>query len=55
MAGLSNMKFWHVVVMSGYNTISDTKCLTVQEANKLHEEKKKEYPSPQYNVSKELL
>ena len=53
MAGLSNMKFWYVNVLEGYKTIYTRKCLTVQEANKLLEEKKAEYPSPQYMVMKE--
>ena len=47
------MKFWHIVVMKGYTTIFDRKCLTVGEANTLFEEKKKEYPSPEYQVLKE--
>jgi hypothetical protein len=56
MAGLSNMKFWHVVVMEGYNTIFDRKCLTIQEANMIYDEKKKEYQGqPKFNVSKELF
>ena len=56
MAGLSNMKFWHVVVMEGYNTIFDRKCLSVKEANDLYEEKKKEYQGQtKYSVSKELF
>ena len=47
------MKFWHVIVMKGYTTIFDRKCLTVGEANELFKAKKEEYPSPEYQVSKE--
>lgn len=47
------MKFWHVIVMEGYTTIFDRKCLTVGEANELLKQKKEEYPAPRYAVTKE--
>ena len=53
MASLSNMKFYYVVVMDGYKLVEQIKCLTVKEANTLLAEKKKEYSSAQYAVSKE--
>lgn len=54
MASLNNMKFWHVIVMQGYKTVFDKKCLDIKEANTVFEEKKKEYQGqPEFNVSKE--
>jgi hypothetical protein len=47
------MRFWHITVIQGYNTIFQKKCLTVGEANELLKEKKKEYPVPEYVVMKE--
>jgi len=47
------MKFWHIVVMKGYTTVFTRKCLTVAEANELLKAKKEEYPSPEYQVTKE--
>jgi hypothetical protein len=47
------MKFWYVTVMKGYTTVFQRKCLTVGEANDLLKEKKKEYPAPDYMVTKE--
>lgn len=48
--GLSNMKFWYVVVMSGYDTLFSRRCQTVQEANALLAEKKEEYKADR-NIS----
>jgi len=45
--------WWNVTVMQKYKTIFTKQCLTVQEANALVIEKKKEYPAPQYSVTKE--
>ena len=53
MAGMNNMKFWYVTVFKNMTTVFQRKCLTVQEANKLFEEKKKEYPAPEFMVLKE--
>jgi hypothetical protein len=68
MATTPNMKFWHVTVMDSIedNTsiygkkpvpIFFKKCLSVQEANTLLDEKRKEYPintpGHEYSVFKE--
>ena len=53
MASLANMKFWYVNVLEGYKVIFSRKCLSVQEANELYAEKKKEYADPKYVVMKE--
>jgi hypothetical protein len=45
MATTPNMKFWHVTVLDGYATVFQKRCLSVQEANELLKEKKKEYPA----------
>ena len=47
------MKFWHVTVMKGFSTVYSRKCLSVAEAKTLYEEKKKEYPSSEFQVLKE--
>lgn len=47
------MKFWNVTVFERCKQVFTKRCLTIQEANLLFEEKKKEYPSPQYQVLKE--
>ena len=48
------MKFWHVTVMQGYNTVFQKKCLTVGEANELLKAKKEEYQGkPEYMVTKD--
>ena len=62
MAGLSNMKFWHVTV---YEKVVDEngkikmeqrfykKCMDVNEANELSKVKKEEYKDKQYTVMRE--
>jgi len=51
------MADWHVVVYDNYkrtgNIAFDKLCLKVQEANALIEEKKIEFPKPQFTVVKE--
>jgi hypothetical protein len=48
------MKSWYVIVMKGYETLLNKKCLTVKEANDLLKAKKEEYPASKgYSVIKE--
>lgn len=57
MATTPNMKFWYVIVMNGYETLFQKKCLDVKEANELLKAKKEEYPKNapgfEYQVTKE--
>jgi hypothetical protein len=47
------LKSWYVTVMEGYKQVFQKKCLSVKEARDLVDAKKKEYPSPQYTVTRD--
>lgn len=57
MGGLSNMLCWYVCVYDNTkktgNMIMQKQCMTVKDANALLAEKKIEYSTPTYTVTKE--
>lgn len=53
MAGLSNMKFYYVVVTDGMKTVFTRQCLNAKDANELFAKKKEEFKDSGFLVLKE--